>query len=152
MAEKTKILPDHKKIGQRLISPLNLFMASRLNEFSWANRTLPELLWIGLIQRRIGVGPGVKLINAVARAAHAVHSGPEHRFFVTISNFSILSESQKDQLRAHLASKPAAAPSGCGASRYSPLWFLPWQLSAMWLGGLVSPPPRFRASSIIRRR
>jgi hypothetical protein len=58
--------------------------------------------WIGLIQRRIGVGPGVRLINAVARAARAVHPGPEHRFFVTISNFSVLSEPQKDQLRAHL--------------------------------------------------
>ena len=48
--------------------------------------------------------------------------------------------------------KAPAEARGCGASRRSPLWFRPWRLSAMWLGGLASPPPRSRASSTIRRR
>lgn len=102
MAETNKILRDHKKVGQRLISPLNQFMGSKLNEVSWSNRTLPELLWIGLIQRNLGPGPGVKLIISIGRAARSVHPGPEHRLFATISNFSILTEPQKDQLKAEL--------------------------------------------------
>jgi hypothetical protein len=77
-------------------------MGSKLNTVSWANRSLPELLWIGLIHRHMGVGPGVKLITSVGRAARALHPGPEHRLFATISNFSILSEPEKDQLRIDL--------------------------------------------------
>jgi hypothetical protein len=102
MVETNKILRDHKKVGQRLITPLNQFMASKLNEVSWSNRTLPELLWIGLMQRHLGPGPGVKLITSIGRAARAIHPGPEHRLFATISNFSILAEPQKRQLKADL--------------------------------------------------
>jgi hypothetical protein len=103
MGENSKILRDHKKVGQRLIPPLNQFMGSRLTEVSWTSRTLPELLWIGLIQRGMGVGPGMKLITSVARAARLMHPGPDHRLFATISNFAILSESEGDQLRANLS-------------------------------------------------
>src|SRR5260370_8298289 len=107
MADTNKILRDHKKVGQRLITPLNQYMGSKLNEVSWSNRTLPELVWIGLIQRRLGPGPGVKLITSIGRAARAIHPGPEHRLFATISNFSILSEPQKDHPKPKLEN-PAA--------------------------------------------
>jgi hypothetical protein len=103
MANKAKILRDHTKVGQRLVTPLNQLMGSRMTPVSWVDHILPELLWIALIQRRLGSGPGVKLITSVARAARLIHRGQEYRLFAAISNFAILSESERDQLRINLS-------------------------------------------------
>ena len=99
----TQILKDHKRVGQKLISPFNALLGGQLNEISWVAIALPELVWIALVLRQFGIRDGVALITSVARAARAVHPGKASSLFATTSNFTLLSANEKEVLRADLA-------------------------------------------------
>jgi len=61
------MLESHKRIGKRLVPPLAEI--GTLNEVSWADRLLPELLWIGLLNAEYGVATGAHVCTEVVHAA-----------------------------------------------------------------------------------
>jgi hypothetical protein len=65
-----RLLSDHTREGKVLKPPLSRLP---LRETSWVERTMPELLWIGLLQEVHGLAYGVDLSLALAEAA--IHYG-----------------------------------------------------------------------------
>ncbi len=63
---KSGILADHTREGTLFRTPLSRLP---LKETRWVKQTLPELLWIGLLQGKYGLGCGVDLSLALAEAA-----------------------------------------------------------------------------------
>jgi hypothetical protein len=52
MAKKKKILEGYKKVGKKFIPPVMQWPGFR--EISWVNEIIPELIWIAVLQHKIG--------------------------------------------------------------------------------------------------
>jgi hypothetical protein len=102
MAEKRKLLSDHKRVGKRLVPPLVHMLPGPMNEVSWVKTIIPEMCWLGLVQMRHGHRDGVELITAVARSARTVHPNRESLVFGAISNYAQLSLVEWQQMRDRL--------------------------------------------------
>src|SRR4029079_3793087 len=98
MAQRPKILQDHRKKGQLLISPFN-HLIGPINEISWIKTIIPEIVWIALVQDNVGHKEGVRVLTAVAREIRSVtgalsSTDAPARVYATVSSFSTLSEIQ----------------------------------------------------------
>lgn len=90
------VLGDHKRVGKRLIPRM---AELKMQEQSWGQRTLPELIWIALLENYFPGGPAANLTIALARAAHEVNAP---KWFVTAGGFTGLSLEQKAAIVAKL--------------------------------------------------
>jgi hypothetical protein len=94
---KKHVLADHTKVGKKLVPPF-VKQIGPLGEISWVKRILPELLWIGLIQRDLGMPKGVSVILNIARVASeaaVTADGKKHLLFGSVSSFTRLSNSAR---------------------------------------------------------
>jgi hypothetical protein len=55
-----RVLDDHKQVGKKFLPPFIAHLGS-LNEVSWVDDLLPELLWLGMLNDRHGLRAGVSL-------------------------------------------------------------------------------------------
>jgi len=62
-----KVLLDHKQVGKRYLPPL--LQIGSFGEARWAEYTLPELLWLGILNQKYGRAKGAELGLLLARAA-----------------------------------------------------------------------------------
>lgn len=62
------VLKDHKKKGSRFIPPL--LQLENMQEVSYLNDALPNLIWMGLIFEKFGHKMGVDLINQFVTVAY----------------------------------------------------------------------------------
>lgn len=69
---RAPVLADHKRVKSKLITPFNDQLGP-LNEVSWVNTIIPELLWIALIQVRWGPHRCVEILTAFTRDLRASH-------------------------------------------------------------------------------
>lgn len=60
-----KILNDYKKVGNKLISPMNQIL--NIKKTSWEDNILPELIWIALLIQTNGHNRGTsEIIEQIA--------------------------------------------------------------------------------------
>lgn len=105
MSKKSKkILVDHKQVRKKLIPPM-LQLSGGLQFVKWLDHILPELIWIGLLQEKLGIKRSVEICSAIAEIGKEVM---EEKLIVSmayISNFKGLSKHQVESFFDQLKSK-----------------------------------------------
>lgn len=99
--QQKKMLSDHKQIGKRFIPPWLDFTGTDVNsleKISWINCRLPELLWLGLLNKYHGLKIGAELAVSLAKTTNNVCDDSEKKLFASISSFTFLSSEQKKQI------------------------------------------------------
>lgn len=96
MAEKKEILEEHKKVGQRFIPPMKQF--EKMRETSYVNEMLPELIWIGLINDKIGYVPGARLLEEIVKLIEDLKDEGQQGNFAYITSYKSLNNEQKSEL------------------------------------------------------
>ena len=98
---KSGILADHVREGKLFKTPLSRLP---LQETSWVKQSLPELLWIGLLQESSGLARGVDLSLALTEAAIQAkpHASKLHRF-VDVGSYAVLEIREWKEIRRALA-------------------------------------------------
>jgi len=91
-----QVLSDHRKVGRKYIPPFIDKLGSRFKETSWVKLSLPELIWIALINYRYGHKYGADLSLSLAKATKEASGKIE--WYAPISSFSSLTKAQKDKI------------------------------------------------------
>lgn len=105
---KKQVLSDHKRVGKRFIPPL--LQVAPFHDLSWVNCTLPELLWLGLLNNRYGLKRGSDLGLSLAKAAAEANVHSIGRWYAPTSAYSLLTEQQKIAVLDALKSTGDLAP------------------------------------------
>lgn len=92
-----KILADHKKIGKRFLPPF-LTALGPLQEVGWLDYSLPELLWLGILNERCGLEKGADLAVSLAKAAEKAYASENKKWVAPVSFYNILSSEQKNDV------------------------------------------------------
>jgi hypothetical protein len=92
-----QLLAGHKQIGKRFVPPMR--QIPRGVGISYVNNMLPELIWIGLLNERLGYARGARVIEKVFLAAAALKEKGQEGNYALISSFDML----RDQQKIHLA-------------------------------------------------
>lgn len=98
---KSGILADHTREGKLFKTPLSRLP---LQETSWIKQSLPELLWIGLLQEFHGLAHGVDL--SLALAEETIQAKPDASNllqFVDTSSYAVLEKGEWEEIRRALA-------------------------------------------------
>lgn len=90
---KKGILAGHKRIGKRFIPPM-MQLPMRVDT-SYVNDMLPELIWIGLINDRVGYVQGARIIEKVFLAVDARKEKGQEGNYALMSSFNKLTDDQK---------------------------------------------------------
>lgn len=96
-----EVLKGHKRVGKRYIPPM---VQLGLNEVSYVNQLLPEIVWIGLINDRLGYEEGIDLSQRLAQTAKDIHKTDKYVNFAFCSSYRVLTASEKKQLVEKLGS------------------------------------------------
>ena len=119
---KKQVLSDHKRVGKRFIPPL--LQVAPFHDLSWVDCTLPELLWLGLLNNRYGLKRGSDLGLSLAKAAAEASVHSIGRWYAPTSAYSSLTDR-------------AAEKRNPGFSQAN--WRLgPTQVGSYFIGGSVS--------------
>jgi hypothetical protein len=115
--KKKKVLEGHKKKGAKFIPPM--MQIGNLQEVSYLNDALPNLIWMGLVFERYGYRRGVQLISDFVSIAYEKCAG-EGGNFSYLCYYSKLDVSIKASIYRELKSKgilyplqEAIAPLSC---------------------------------------
>lgn len=90
---KEKILSDHKRIKKKLIPPM-LQLSGGIVYAKWLNNVLPELIWIGLLQEKLGIRRSVEICGEIAAIGKEVLKDSQVLSFAYISNYKKLDDVQ----------------------------------------------------------
>ena len=93
---KKQVLADHKRIGKKLVPPM--LQLGEFHEISWVRYTLPELLWLALLNNQYGLKIGSDLAVSLAKAALSTCDGSQKRWFAPISSYTLLTKDQKTSI------------------------------------------------------
>jgi hypothetical protein len=108
MAKKT-ILSDHKRIGKRFIPPMK--QLPQMRSIGFVDDMLPELIWLGLINDRIGFVGGAKLFEKVVAAATEIERTDQQKTnYACISLYGSFNEAQKEAFLKGLSSRSLLVP------------------------------------------
>jgi hypothetical protein len=98
MQEKSKkLLSDHKQIKKKFIPPLK-HRVEGLEEVFWSNDVLPELIWIAIINERLGIIRGTEVISSFISDSFAVKKWNHPIDFAFISSFKLFNGEEKSIL------------------------------------------------------
>ena len=95
-APKKQILSDHKKVGKRFIPPF--MQLGNFHDIAWKWTTLPELLWLGLLNYSCGLKLGSDLALLLAKAAVQVSPSHPKIWHAPISSYILLTEAHKAEV------------------------------------------------------
>lgn len=84
--KKTAILSGHVQVGKRFIPPMKRL--PKLQEVSYVDDILPELIWIGLIYDNVGYSPTARYIEKLIAAAMSIDQDGD----LPPGNFSLVSQ------------------------------------------------------------
>ena len=87
-----QILEGHKRVGKRFIPPMKQYP---MTGTSYVNDMLPELIWIGLINDRVGYIRGARIIEKVFLAVDKSKKEGQEGNYALMSNFNKLTSVQK---------------------------------------------------------
>lgn len=97
---KKKFLDGHKRVGKRFIPPL---MQLNLGaSISYVNDMLPELIWIGLLNDKVGYIRGARILEKIFLFSEEIKDPDQSGNFALISTFSLLNDEQKNSLSEKL--------------------------------------------------
>ena len=68
---ESSIFSDHMKVGKTLVPPMRQYLGE-LGMVSWSNRILPELIWLAVIIKNLGVKRGVGIGAKIAKLANTI--------------------------------------------------------------------------------
>ncbi|MYC60876.1 MAG: hypothetical protein F4X09_11895 [Gammaproteobacteria bacterium] len=88
-----QILAGHKRVGKRFIPPMK--QLPKTVDTSYVNDMLPELIWIGLINERVGYVRGARIIEKVFLAVDAQKEKKQGGNYALMSSFNKLAADQK---------------------------------------------------------
>lgn len=88
-----KILNDYKKVGNKLISPINQIL--NIKKTSWEDNILPELIWIALLIQANGHNRNTSHI--IEKFADVIQKDFPNDKIITCSDFSILDHQTKQK-------------------------------------------------------
>lgn len=91
-----QVLSDHKKVGKKYIPPFINRLGLTFKETSWIKLSVPELIWIALINYQYGYKDGADLSLSLAKATKEATGKVE--WYAPISSFSSLSKEQKENI------------------------------------------------------
>lgn len=95
-----KILNDYKKVGNKLISPINQIL--NIKKTSWEDNILPELIWIALLIKANGHNRNTSQI--IEKFADFIQKNFQNGRILTCSDFSILDSQIKQKFLAIFSS------------------------------------------------
>jgi hypothetical protein len=102
-----EILKDHKRIGKRFVPPL---MQLGIQEVSYVNKLLPEIIWMGLIFDCINYRAGIGFCEKITKLAHEIYASEKYANFALCSSFSRLENRQKEELVRRLNDQKLLEP------------------------------------------
>ena len=94
--KKKEVFSDHKRVGKRFIPPL--LQLTTFQDLSWVDCTLPELLWLGLLNDQYGLKKGANLGLSLAKTAAAATEKKVKRWYALTSAYSLLTEQEKNKV------------------------------------------------------
>lgn len=98
------VLDDHKRIGKRFVPPF--LQLGPLEEASWIDRLLPELIWIGILNDRWGMAKGAEICAELAKAGQSVLEVTGRRAWLCrISSYGMFEEREQTQIKEALEAK-----------------------------------------------
>ena len=100
---KKQILAGHKRVGKRFIPPMMQLPVNK--DISYVKDMLPELIWIGLINEKIGYIRGARLIEKIFLAVDEVTVEGQEGNYALMSCFKKLSADQKNTIVNSIRSK-----------------------------------------------
>ena len=110
-ADRRRVLQGYRREGKRFIPPFLQHMS--LTETSWIHDRVPELVWIALLNHAYGVKEGVGMAASIAKAAAKCEPAAKRAFAAT-SDYSELSDDQKQCIRSALNAEGILAKAGRG--------------------------------------
>jgi hypothetical protein len=81
---KKAVLADHRRKGKRFIPPFVTELGS-LEEVGWLDYSLPELVWLAVLNERCGLERGADLAVSLAKEAEKVCAGEIKKWFAPLS-------------------------------------------------------------------
>ena len=97
---KKKFLDGHIRVGKRFVPPL---MQLNMNtSISYVNDMLPELIWIGLLNDKVGYVRAARVLEKIFSFAEDIKDPKQNGNFALISTFNLLNDEQKNSLREKL--------------------------------------------------
>ena len=97
---KKKILDGHKRVGKRYIPPL--MQLNQVASTSYVNDMLPELIWIGLLNDKVGYIRAARILEKIFLFTEEIKDPKQNGNFALISTFNLLNDEQKNSLREKL--------------------------------------------------
>ncbi|MCU7797533.1 MAG: hypothetical protein KZQ75_10415 [Candidatus Thiodiazotropha sp. (ex Myrtea spinifera)] len=97
---KKKILSGHKRVGKRFIPPMKQIPMA--TDTSYITDMLPELIWIGLINERVGYVRGAGIIEKVFLTVDTHKEKGQEGNFALLSSFNKLTTNQKIAITGEL--------------------------------------------------
>ena len=94
------VLSDHKKVGKKLLPPI-LQISGGITPTHFARDTMPELLWLALIEWKFGLKESVNLCEKIGNYFQGLKLDKR---FVTITDFEQLDSSEWQMIRVYLDS------------------------------------------------
>ena len=89
-------MPGHKRLGKRFIPPL---MQMNITEhISYIDDMLPELIWTGLLNERIGYVESAGVLERIFFTVEDIRRPDQHGNFAIMSTFKTLNDEQKSSL------------------------------------------------------
>lgn len=99
MNKKKSILEDHKKVGSRFVPPM---CQLGMTEVSYVNQILPEIIWMGLLNKREGYRVGIGIVEFIAKRLNEIKTTEKHINFSLASSYEKIGQAQKDQIMEEL--------------------------------------------------
>ena len=96
VAKQKRVLADHKRFGSKFLPPIHKI--GGLGEVSYVNQLLPEVLWMGLLNRTYGYKEGVALASELASQALEHHSTDRYQNFAMTSSYLHLTDTEKSEV------------------------------------------------------
>ncbi len=101
MPEGKGVLPDHKRDRKKLVAPFN-YMLGGMQDISYIDSIMPEIVWLALLHEKFGVGEGAELARALSKAAIESVVREKVAFFGHISSYASLSDDERKTILAKL--------------------------------------------------
>lgn len=103
-----RLLRGHKRVGKRFIPPMKQLPG--MKETSYVNDMLPELVWIGLINDRLGYVPGARLFEKIVLAAMEAAGEAPNRNYALLSEVAELNTVQRVSFMNTLSAEAMPEP------------------------------------------
>ena len=93
-----RILEDHRRRGKVLVAPFN-YLIGPINDVSWIDIIIPEISWIGLVQRKYGHAVSVQVITSFTRTVRKVMGGTSTPILSAVSEYAVLDDKKWADIR-----------------------------------------------------